>query len=77
VQLCAVFWRHTLITPAVPLCRKGRSRLSPQKQVVETAGRTGGTQAPCTLKRLPHTEAQAGRAEVKGTISPSGTGIDC
>jgi hypothetical protein len=43
-----------------------------QKHDWEGAVRTGGAQAPCTLKRGPHRDAQAGSLEVKGTITPSG-----
>jgi hypothetical protein len=32
---------------------------------------TGGLHAPCTSKSLPQREAQAGRTDVKGTITPS------
>jgi hypothetical protein len=76
VQLSGLDVPHTLVTPAVPVFIMGESRLSPQKQVEETDGTTGGTQAPCTSKSFPHTDAHAGRTEVKGTIAPSATGID-
>lgn len=62
---------HTLTTPAVPVFRKGLSRVSEQKQEDEVAAMAGGVQAPCTSKRGPHLDAQAGRPEEKGTMSPS------
>lgn len=46
-------------------------RGSLQKHVLSIDPLTGGVQAPCTSKRWPHREAQAGSVE-NGTIRPSG-----
>lgn len=48
--------------------------MSEQKQIEEICDIAGGVQPPCTSNSLPHCEAQDGRPEVKGTISPS---ADC
>lgn len=69
VQLCAL---QTRVTPVVPPFVKAARRESEQKQLSSTAAMLGGVHLPCTSKRGPHFEAQAGRPDVKGTISPSG-----
>ena len=69
LQLCAP---QTSATPVVPSLSKTVSRESVQKQFSSTAVVAGGEHLPCTSKRGPHREAQAGRPELKGTITPSG-----
>jgi len=61
---------HTLATSLVP-CKNGVRRVSLQKHCWLAEGWAGGAQAPCTSKRGPHLEAQAGRVE-KGTMAPLG-----
>jgi len=66
---------HTELTPAVPESSKGVSRVSVQKQLSLISAIFGGVHAPCTSKRGPHLEAQAGSTDEKGTISPSGDAV--
>jgi len=68
----------SLHTPNVDDCRNGLSRASAQKQASSIVVVTGGVQAPCTSKSLPHFCAHRGRVE-KGTMSwgvPSGTTVE-
>jgi hypothetical protein len=64
---------HTALTPVVPASvLNAERRESVQKQLSSTVAMFGGVHAPCTSQRGPQRVAQAGRPEVKGTMSPSG-----
>ena len=62
-----------MLTPVVPASVSNAERRgSVQKQLSFTVAMFGGVHAPCTSKRGPQSDAQGGRSEVKGTMSPSG-----
>lgn len=56
----------------MPSLSKTVSRESVQKQFSSMAVVAGGEHLPCTSNRGPHFEAQAGRPDENGTMSPSG-----
>jgi hypothetical protein len=64
---------HTALTPVTPASASNAARReSVQKQLSSVVAMWGGVHAPCTSKRGPQRDAQAGRTEEKGTMSPSG-----